>query len=232
MNARLVLSMLAALTALTSTPVFAQEPDPTPAATRAPQVRKKIVYTPRPASDFAFLVPGRTTIDEAAKTLGDTKWSYTSYLVDDIVMLNLGLADLPSLFRFAGDRPVEPVEVRVYTAGHEGNDTAYLVFKKDILLYAHHPVSASEETREALEARYGKKLEIDTELPNRGVEKEDIVYSSHLLRIPGETSFFYREEESRRGSDKQPRVEAKILVSPSCKVLGYTRGDISKYAKP
>ena len=225
MNTRLVLSLLATLTVLTSAPAAALEPSPA----KTPRVRKPIVYTPRPASDFAFLEPGKTTIEEAAKTLGDTKWAYRSYLVDDTVVAYLELADLPSLYRFAGDRPVESVEVRVYTAGHEGSDPAYLVFKNEVLLYAHHPVSASEQTREALEARYGKKLEVYTELPDPRVER--VLYSTHLLRIPGETSFFYVEERNGAGETK-PRVAMKVLASPSAKVAGYKRGDVSQYAQP
>lgn len=216
MNAQIPLSMLAALLVLAvSAPASAQEATPRP--------RKTIVYEPRPASDFAFLVPGKTTIEEASKTLGDTKWAYLSYLVENDVALYLSLANLPALYRYAGDRPVVAVEVRVYTAGPEGTGAAYLVFKEGVLFYAHHPVPASESRRAGIEARWGKKLEVYTELPDPGVEK--VLYSTHLLRVPGESVAYLEDRDS-------PRIEMKILLAPEARITGYTRGDISKRAKP
>lgn len=220
MTTRLALSMLAMLSLLASLPVCAEEATPTP----TPRVRKKIVYTPRVASDFAFLVPGKTTIEEAAKGLGDTKWAYRGYIVENEVTQYLSLADLPSLYRYAGDRPVNPVEVRVYTAGPGGHGAAHLVFKEGVLLYGHHPVSASEDSREKIEARYGKKLEVFTETPDR--PGREVLYSTHLLRVTGETSFAYVEERD------STVIEMKLLLAPEAMIVGYKRGDISKHGKP
>ena len=217
-------SMFAALlflaAAAVAAPAAAQTPDasPKPVATRRPY--KKIVYKPRFPSDFAFLVPGKTTLAEAETTLGDTKWAYPTYIYENHLFLEAGLADLPALHDRAGDRKVVKVLVRVYTAREDGMGMAFLVFQDDVLLYASYPVSASETTREKLAARLGKKLEVYRLKPRSPAD----IYSDHQLRIPGENIFYY---ENWHGY-----VELKVIYAPGTIITGYVPGDVRRTPKP
>ena len=189
-------------------------PPAQPAATRAP--RKEIEYKPRFAADFAFLQPGKTTMDEAVATLGYRKWAYRTYLVKGELILFPGLTDLFELHERAGDRQTEHLEVLVYTAGDTGGDHAYLAFRDNVLLYASYPVSPSENTREKIVARYGKALVIYRDAPTK--HHPVIIYSAHLLTIPGENFSFFE--------DLNGKVLYRVIQAPGIAVPNIMIGDL------
>lgn len=113
---------------------------------------------PPEAKDYAFLVPGQTTPEDAIARLGKPEINYEVYVIEgeiDVLVTLPTPTNLRHLYERAGKRKVVAMRSLEWPVDEYGMDLAKLIFHEGRLLYAIVPPSPSESTPEKLAARHG-----------------------------------------------------------------------------